>query len=122
MGVRSHRDLVAWQKADIVRRRVLELTKTEAVQRDFGFRDQAERAAASACRNLAEGFCRHHHRDFARFVTIARASLGELLDSVDEARIKGYVDDKDHAVLDAQIQEAMRVAGGLLKYLRSTPG
>ena len=121
MSVRSHRDLRAWQKADAVRRRVLQLTIQAAAHRDFGFRDQAERAAASACRNLAEGFARHHHRDFARFVNISRASLGELLDSLDEARIKGYVDANGHAQLDAQIREAMRVSGGLLRYLRQTP-
>jgi four helix bundle protein len=118
MGVRSHRELFAWQKADVVRRRVLELTKRDAVQRDFGFRDQAERAAASACRNLAEGFYRHHHRDFARFVTISLGSLGELLDSADEGRTKGYLNADEQAKLEADIQEAMRVTRGLLRYLR----
>jgi len=117
MAVRSHRDLIAWQKADLVRRRVLTLVTVEAARRDFSFRDQAERAAASACRNLAEGFYRYRHRDFARFVTIARASLGELLDSVDEAGIKGYADAPERAELEAQIQEAIRVATGLLRYL-----
>jgi four helix bundle protein len=118
VGVRSHRDLRAWQKADAVRRRVLELVKVESARRDLAFRDQADRASASACRNLAEGFYRYRHRDFARFVTMARASLGELLESVDEARIKGYVNDREHGEVETQIQEALRVTTGLLRYLR----
>ena len=120
VALRSHRDLRAWQKSDAVRRRVLDLVKVESARRDLAFRDQADRASASACRNLAEGFYRYRHRDFARFVTIARASLGELLESADEARIKGYVNDQEHFELEAQIQEAMRVTTGLLRYLRGT--
>jgi len=93
----------------------------ERVRKDFAFCDQAQRAAASACRNLAEGFARYRHADFARFVTIAYASLAELLDSFDEARVKGYLGAAAHGELDQAVGAAMRSAAGLRSYLQRTP-
>ena len=121
MGIKSHRDLRAWQQADAVRRRILELCGQPEVKRDFGFCSQADRAAASACRNLAEGFNRYRHPDFARFVTMARASLGELLDSLDEALAKGYLSTEQFENLDQAVRAAMASANALRRYLQNTP-
>jgi len=91
------------------------------VRRDFKFCAQADSAAASACRNIAEGFGRYGHPDFARFVTIARSSLKELLDSTDEALIKRYIDVAEHKSLNQAIKNAMASANSLRRYLASTP-
>ena len=120
MAIKSHRDLRAWQQADAVRRRIIELCVRPDVKRDFAFCGQADRAAASACRNLAEGFTRYRHPDFARFVTIARASLGELRDSLDEALAKGYLDTPQFESLDQDVRTAMVTANALRRYLQNT--
>jgi four helix bundle protein len=104
-----------------VRRKIIELCARPEVKRDFGFCGQADRAAASACRNLAEGFTRYRHPDFARFVTMARASLGELLDSLDEALAKGYVNAQQFEELDQSVRAAMASANALRRYLQNTP-
>ncbi len=122
MGARTHRELQAWQWADRVRRRVLELTRQPHVRNDRDFVWQAQRAAASSCRNLAEGFYRHRHREFAHFVNIARSSLGELLDTNDEAGLKGYISPQEQQEFEALLQEAMRVANGLYRYLNGSDG
>ena|SRR5687767_3628812 len=118
---KSHRDLRAWQRADGVRRRIIALCARPAVKRDFKFCDQADRAAESACRNIAEGFARYGHADFARFVTIARSSLTELLDSLDEASVKRYLDATEHKDFERAIKSAMVSANSLRRYLQSTP-
>jgi four helix bundle protein len=120
MGARTHRDLRAWQLSDEIRRLVIGVCRRDHVRPDFQFCRQADSAAGSACRNLAEGFARYQHRDFARFVTISSGSLTELLDLVDEARAKGYVDTQEHADLDAKIGKAIRTANGLRRYLQNT--
>jgi four helix bundle protein len=91
------------------------------VKRDFSFCDQADRAASSACRNLAEGFARYGHPEFARFVSIARGSLGELRDSADEARLKRYINQDDWEELERAIRGAMASANALRGYLLRTP-
>jgi four helix bundle protein len=121
VGVRSHRDLEAWQLADQVRRAFIELTSRDRIKRDFEFCDQSNRAANSACRNLAEGFGRYQHPDFARFVNIAKSSLVELLDSTDEAIEKSYIDAAEYKSLNELIERARASATGLHQYLISTP-
>ena len=87
MGVRHFSDLDAWKLSVELKRSVYGLTDSGTVVRDLKFRDQIRTAAASAPANIAEGFARFRHADFARFVTIAIASLDELethlIDGVD---------------------------------------
>jgi len=59
-----------------------------AIRRDFKFRDQLADAAASGPRNLAEGFGRFFHPDFAKFARIAKASEEEVLNHFLDANRK----------------------------------
>jgi four helix bundle protein len=118
---KSHKELRAWKLADVVRRHIVALCARPVVKRDFKFCDQADRAAASACRNIAEGFARYGHAEFARFVSIGRGSLGELRDSNDEARLKRYIGDQEWNELDRAIRGAMSSASALRRYLLRTP-
>lgn len=117
----SHRELRAWKRADVIRRRIVALCAEPTVRRDFKFCEQADSAAASACRNIAEGFARYSHGEFAWFVGIARGSLGELRDSADEARLKRYISDEEWNSLDRDLRGAMSSASELRRYLLKTP-
>jgi len=76
-GVRCFDDLIAYQLAVGLRDAVYAMTAGTVEARDRRFRDQIRDAAASAPRNLAEGFGRFSPREFARFATIARGSITE---------------------------------------------
>src|SRR5678815_1405486 len=91
MGVRRFEDLVAWQLAHQLSLEVFAATETGPVSRDFRFREQVRDSAASAGRNIAEGFGRFPPGDFARFLRYARASLMETRNSLIEARDRGYL-------------------------------
>ncbi len=47
-------------------------------ERDFGFRDQIQRAAVSVMNNIAEGFERKSKKEFAHMLQIAKGSCGEV--------------------------------------------
>lgn len=117
----SHRELQAWRLADAVRRSVAGLIRKQRVRLDADFCLQAQRAARSACRNICEGFYRFGHPEFAHFVNIARASLGELLDTVDDARLEGYVTAAEGDSLEDQVQHAIAASNSLYTHLINTP-
>jgi len=73
--IKSFEDLRIWQEARVLVREVYTDFKDS---RDFGFRDQIQRAAVSIMNNTAEGFERRSDADFARFLDIAKGSSGEV--------------------------------------------
>ena len=75
--VRSHRDLLVWQKAMDLVDRVYDLAEGFPVREGFGLTSQITRAVVSVPSNIAEGQARSTSRDFANFLAIARGSLME---------------------------------------------
>lgn len=68
-------DLICWQKAR-------ELTKHVYANfrecKDFGFKDQIQRASVSVLSNIAEGFERGTQAEFLNYLFIAKGSAGEV--------------------------------------------
>jgi four helix bundle protein len=71
-------DIKAWQKARLLTTRVYNVTGDERFSRDFGLRDQIQRASVSIMAKIAEGFGRHSDKEFANFLSIAHASVSEV--------------------------------------------
>ena len=96
MGAKKLEELIAWQLAHEFKVEVYRVAKTSvAAMREMEYRSQLFGAAASGESHVAEGFYRYVPADFARFLLIARASIGEarlrLLDGVD----RGYFSRSD---------------------------
>jgi four helix bundle protein len=78
MGAKTFDELRAWQLAADLSDRVVAVCAMELLQQDVGFRDQLRRAADGIPRLIAEGFGRWSHREFARYLVMARAELMEV--------------------------------------------
>ena len=61
-------ELEVWQRARALAARVYRLTHGERFSRDFGLRDQIQRAAVSIVSNIAEGFGRRSNNQFIQFL------------------------------------------------------
>jgi four helix bundle protein len=68
-------DLEVWKES---MRLTSEVYKQFGRSRDFGFRNQIQRAAVSVPSNIAEGYERQSNKEFIQFLFIARGSSGEL--------------------------------------------
>jgi four helix bundle protein len=75
--IKSHKDLIVWQRAMQLAAAAYALTKHFPADERFRMTNQLLRAAASIPANIAEGHARGTRKDYARFVTIARGSLAE---------------------------------------------
>jgi four helix bundle protein len=120
-GVHRFEDLIAWQLACQLRRKCEPLLDRTRQARDFKLHEQIRDAARSGPRNIAEGFGRYKHRDFARFVRNAKASELELLDAFREAFNEGYLTARERHELEHAALKAVKVATSLIRYLESTP-
>jgi four helix bundle protein len=87
--IKSHRDLIVWQKAMVLVTDVYSLTKTFPREEIYGLTSQTRRAAASVPANIAEGQGRRLGREFHQFLCNAR---GSLLDTHLELALRvGYI-------------------------------
>jgi four helix bundle protein len=114
-------ELVVWQLGDEIRREVLTLTSRGGFCRDLKLRAQTEDAANSVCRSIAEGFGCDSHREFARFLVIARRSLNELQDAFKGAEQAGYIQAADLVAIRSLLRRLYPAFSRLLAYLRATP-
>jgi four helix bundle protein len=71
-------DLIIWQKARELSKKVYEITTEGKFAKDFGLRDQIRRSSVSVMSNIAEGFERQGDGEFKRFLSIVKGSLGEV--------------------------------------------
>jgi len=68
-------DLEAWKEGMRLAARIYGILRD---CRDFGLRDQMQRAAVSIPSNIAEGYERNTNKDFVHFLYIAKGSCSEL--------------------------------------------
>jgi four helix bundle protein len=76
--IRSHRDLIVWQKAMDLAVEVYRITSPFPAIERYRLVDQLARAAASIPANIAEGRARSTRQDYRRFLAIAQGSLMEV--------------------------------------------
>ena len=76
-GIRSHRDLVVWQKSMDMVVQVYRLSGRFPREEGYRLTAQVTRAAASVPANIAEGHARSTAKDYAHFLSIAKGSLME---------------------------------------------
>jgi len=121
-GVERFEDLIAWQKARELTKQIYLLTKKEKFSRDFGLRDQIQRAAVSIMSNLAEGFERGGRAEFHQFVVIAKGSCAELRSQLYVALDVGHISRKEFDQVHALAIEISRILGGLRASIQKQRG
>lgn len=114
MKAERFEDLVAWQKARVLTKEIYQLTRLEPFAKDFGLSGQIQRAAVSIMSNVAEGFERSNPGDFHRFLSIAKASCGEVRSQLYIALDIGYITQSEFNHLCDLAVEVSRVISGLL--------
>lgn len=114
-------DLIIWQLADALSTQVYELTDRPLIQRDFKFYNQIRDAASSSTRNVAEGFGRYRHREFAQLVSIARGSVLEIGDLLKDGVKRRYWNDTEVNQATRLSYRGARAMARFIIYLKNTP-
>ena len=107
-------DIIAWQKAKELTIQVYQLFENS---KDFGFKDQIQRASVSIMNNIAEGFERKTNNEFKQFLFIAKGSCGEVRSMLYLAKEMKRITEKDFVFLFSLSEEISKILSGLIKTL-----
>jgi four helix bundle protein len=113
-------DIQAWQKARQVTRIIYELTGNGMFAKDYGLRNQIQRASVSIMANIAEGFGRRSDKEFANFLNMAHGSVSETQSHLYVALDLSYVDETSFTKLYELLDEVSKMTLALAQHLRGS--
>lgn len=113
--IRSHRDLVVWQKAMDLVVNVYRATEVFPKAETYGLTSQIRRAVTSIPANIAEGQGRRLTKEFVYFLANARGSLWELDTHLETSKRLGFLRSNLHEELQGQLDEVGRMLNGLMR-------
>ncbi len=110
--IKKFEEIVAWQEARKLVASIYKLTNSGALAKDYGLRDQLQRAAVSAMTNIAEGFDCDSKAEFSRFLGIARRSAVEVQSLLYAALDVGYINQDIFNIEYQQAEKTKALIGG----------
>ena len=119
--IKRFEEIKAWQEARELARLVYSVTRKGSFAKDYGLKDQIQRAAVSVGSNIAEGFARNGNKEFAKFLWIAKGSAAEVQSQLYTAKDIGYISDVDFNSVYSKAESCIVLIYRFLKSLRSSP-
>lgn len=119
MLIKRFEDIETWQEARKLTIMVYKATGGTKFIKDWGLRDQIQRASVSVMNNIAEGFDSASKTEFRRFLSIARRSCSEVQSILYIALDLNYVDKDQFNELYEQAEKVRRMITSFMNYLRN---
>ena len=117
--INTFEELEAWKTARELVRYVYATFRRAPASKDFGLRDQVQRASVSAMTNIAEGFERIHSPEKLQFYNIARASCGEVRSLGYVMLDASYFSANEHEKFLSLVAQTGRLVSGLIRSTRA---
>ena len=115
----SFRELDAWKYAMELTDVVYDIVKRFPSDERYALGDQLRRAVVSIPSNIAEGFGRESHADFAHFLAQAKGSLFEVDTQLEIAVRRNFIASSDVPI--DLMNTISKLIGALSRHLRATP-
>jgi four helix bundle protein len=120
MKIQKFEDILAWQQARELTKEVYVHSRTGSFAKDFGLRDQIQRASVSIMANVAEGFDRGGDKEFTQFLSISKGSCGEVKSHLYVALDQQYIVSEQFNRLYNCADEVGRLLAGFMAYLKQS--
>ena len=115
--IRRFEDIEAWQDARALTNRIYRCCRDSGLSRDFGLKDQVQRASVSVMANIAEGFGRQRNTEFIQYLRLAAGSCAETLSHLYIARDNELISQEDFDTLQALALKTSRKISAFRRYL-----
>ncbi len=118
-GIERFEEIEAWRAARELTKQIYTASKNGSFSKDYGLRDQIQRAANSIMANIAEGFDGGSDREFIKFLGYAMRSATEVQSHLYVALDQGYIEQREFESLYNLTIKVKNLTSGFIRYLRS---
>jgi four helix bundle protein len=116
----SFEEMEVYQKALSFGVKVYKLTlSNQQISKDFGLKDQLQRAALSISNNIAEGFERETKKELVRFLYFSKGSAGECRNMFNFLKLLEYINEDNFYDHRNDVIEISKQLGNYIKYLKN---
>jgi four helix bundle protein len=122
MKSKTFEDLKVWQDSRAFVKSIYELTASESFKKDYGLKDQIQRAAVSIMNNIAEGFERNNNKEFVVFLKYSKGSAGEIRSMLYVALDLNYITKSIFDEYHKNVIEIITQISNFIKYLKNYSG
>ena len=109
MKVKDYKDLKVWQKGIEIVDKIYLLTDSFPRDELYGLVSQMRKAAVSIPSNVAEGFVRHHSKEYKQFLYISVGSCAEMETQIIISHRRNYIPKKKLEELAEDINHETRM-------------
>ena len=107
----------AWKSARVLTNEAYRFCRREPLSKDFGLRDQLQRAAVSVMNNVAEGWESLHVAEKRQAYNIARKSCGEVRSMSYVLFDNKFINVAEQEKLQLQCVQTGKLISGLIRSL-----
>jgi len=107
-------NILTWQKAKILTVKIYTLLSSN---KDYGFKDQIQRASVSIMNNIAEGYERKGNKQLIQYLYIAKGSCAEVRSLLILGLELGYITKQQYNECIAISLEVSKMLSGFIKKL-----
>lgn len=118
MKITRFEDIESWKKGRELVKSIYTITRNDVFKKDYGLKDQIQRASISIISNIAEGFDSATNKSFINFLNYSYRSASEVQSLLYIASDLNYISSEQFNSLYQQSTEIKKIIGGFIKYLK----
>ena len=116
--IQSHKDLIVWNKAMELVEKIYLATQQFPREEQYGITSQMRRSSVAIPSNIAEGYHRHHLKEYVQFLYIAKSSACELETLLNISTKLKYLNNSEIAELNGLLEQILKMLTALINKLK----
>jgi len=118
MTIEKFEDIESWKLARELTKEIYRVTKLNDLSKDFGLKDQIQRASVSIMANISEGFDSGSDKSFINFLNYSYRSASEVQSLLYVVLDQEYISKNEFEFLYVKCKDIKNLIGGLIQYLK----
>ncbi len=113
-------DLEIWQESRTICQIVWGIMLNTSLERDYRLKNQMNGSSGSIMDNIAEGFERGGNKEFHQFLSVSKASCGELRSQLYRCLDRGHIDQSTFDLIVKKTKIESKKIATFMRYLKNS--